>query len=917
MAKFLFVVSLALISVGIWLFLNAQTPGFPPQLDPNEWWGPLELRGKTDASIKPFEIRFGQEMIRDLKERLKNHREVMPPLEDVGFEYGFNSKQLDPWVKYWAEEYKFQEREKFFNKFPQFKTNIQGLDIHFIRVKPQVPAGVTTVPLLLMHGWPGSVREFYEAIPLLTKKADGYDFVFEVIVPSLPGYGFSDAAVRPGLGAGQMGVIFKNLMNRLGHKQYYVQGGDWGAGIGSSMATMFQNEVLGFHSNMLFVQNGWTSFKTMIGAFFPSLVVEPHLADRMYPLSRYFAYVLEEFGYFHLQATKPDTVGVALSDSPSGLLAYILEKFSTWTRFEHRSLKDGGLSYRFSKEQLIDNLMVYWSTNSITTSMRLYAETMSNKNRALGIDGYTTTVPTWALQAKNELFYQPPNILSSKFSNLLGVTVLDHGGHFLAFELPELFAKDVYKAVKAFKDSMMFRILLAVLVALVAVILVPLSYLYLKPAPPLPDIDLHEWWGSEILKDSVTEEIKPFKVQFSESMVKDLKERLRDRHPLAPPLEGVAFEYGFNSKQLETWLKYWAEEYPFRERENFFNKYPHFKTNIQGLDIHFIRVKPNVPAGTEVVPLLLLHGWPGSVREFYEAIPLLTAVSKDRNFAIELIVPSLPGYGFSSAAVRAGLGADKMAVVIRNLMQRLGFKKYYVQGGDWGSLIGKLMATFFPEEILGYHTNMPFPMSPWYTISTVLGSIFPSLVISADLQDRMYPLSKIYSNLLEETGYMHLQSTKPDTIGVALSDSPAGLAAYMLEKFSTWTRKQHRNLQDGGLTYRFTKDQLLDNVMVYFSTNSMTSAMRLYAESFNARYASLRLDEIPSPVPTISIQAKNELFYAPTWAITKKFPNLIRNTALGDGGHFLAFELPELFAKDVLKAIGEFRAWHKNNKTEL
>nr|XP_034825845.1 juvenile hormone epoxide hydrolase-like [Maniola hyperantus] len=452
MAKFLFVVSLAVISVGIWLFLSAQTPGFPPQLDPNEWWGPMELRGKTDASIKPFQVRFGQEMIRDLKERLKNHREVIPPLEGVGFEYGFNSKQLDPWVKYWAEDYKFQEREKFFNKFPQFKTNIQGLDVHFIRVKPQVPAGVATVPLLLMHGWPGSVREFYEAISLLTKKADGYDFVFEVIVPSLPGYGFSDAAVRPGLGAAQMAVVFKNLMNRLGHKQYYIQGGDWGAIIGSSMATMFQNEVLGYHSNMLAVQNGWSLFKTMIGALFPSLVVEPHLTDRMYPLSRHFAYILEEFGYLHLQATKPDTVGVALSDSPSGLLAYILEKFSSWTRFEHRSLKDGGLSYAFSKEQLIDNLMVYWSTNTITTSMRLYAENMSNKNRALGIDGYTTTVPTWALQAKNELTYQPPNILSTKFSNLLGATVLDHGGHFAAFELPEVFTKDVFKAVKAFKE---------------------------------------------------------------------------------------------------------------------------------------------------------------------------------------------------------------------------------------------------------------------------------------------------------------------------------------------------------------------------------------------------------------------------------------------------------------------------------
>ncbi|XP_023946627.2 juvenile hormone epoxide hydrolase-like [Bicyclus anynana] len=464
---------------------------------------------------------------------------------------------------------------------------------------------------------------------------------------------------------------------------------------------------------------------------------------------------------------------------------------------------------------------------------------------------------------------------------------------------------------------MVFRLILVAILASVAAVLLPLSYLYLKSTPPLPEIVLDEWWGSAVLRDSVTEDIKPFKVKFSELLVRDIKARLRDKHPLAPPLEGVAFEYGFNSKQLETWLKYWADEYPFSEREKFFNKYPHFKTNIQGLDIHFIRVTPNVPSGVEVVPLLLLHGWPGSVREFYEAIPLLTSVTKDRDFAIEVIVPSLPGYGFSSAAVRPGLGADKMAVVFRNLMQRLGFKKYYVQGGDWGAIITKDMATFFPEEVLGYHTNMPATFSPLYTFYTLLGAVFPSLVVSAELQDRMYPLAKVYGNLLEETGYLHLQATKPDTIGVALADSPTGLAAYILEKFSTWTKLQHRRQADGGLTYRFTKDQLLDNVMVYFATNSMTSAMRLYAETFNSRYFNLQLDDIPSPVPTVSLQAKHEISYKPTWAIRKKFPNLIRNTVLSDGGHFLAFELPQVFADDVIKAIAQFRAWHKNNRIEL
>ncbi|XP_046972734.1 juvenile hormone epoxide hydrolase-like [Vanessa cardui] len=445
-------VLITIVGIATWCALPMLMPEPLPQLDANEWWGPMDTKGKVDASIKPFQVKFTEEMIKDLKNRLQNKRQLVPPLEGIGFEYGFNSKEIDSWVKYWSEEYKFGEREKFFNKFPQYKTNIQGLNIHFIRVKPQVQPGVTVVPLLLMHGWPGSVREFYEAIPLLTKPVSGYDFVFEVIVPSLPGYGFSDAAVRPGLGTAQIGVIFKNLMNRLGHKKFYIQGGDWGAVVASQMATMFQNDILGMHSNMLIVQTGCNTLKTIVGAFFPSLIVESHLADRMYPLWKYFSYLMEEFGYMHLQATKPDTVGVALTDSPTGLLSYILEKFSSWTRFEHRTLVNGGLTFRFSKDQLIDNLMVYWSTNSITTSMRLYAENMSNKNRALGIEKFPTSVPTWGLQAKNELFYQPPNLLRHKYSNLLGVTVLDDGGHFFAFEMPKVFADDVFKAVKLFRE---------------------------------------------------------------------------------------------------------------------------------------------------------------------------------------------------------------------------------------------------------------------------------------------------------------------------------------------------------------------------------------------------------------------------------------------------------------------------------
>ncbi|CAK1547841.1 unnamed protein product [Leptosia nina] len=462
---------------------------------------------------------------------------------------------------------------------------------------------------------------------------------------------------------------------------------------------------------------------------------------------------------------------------------------------------------------------------------------------------------------------------------------------------------------------MFFRIILLVFLTVVTT---PVLYFSLKSPPPLPDIDLEEWWASKLSKAKQNDSIVPFKVEFSESHIKDIRERLRDRHPLTPPLEGVAFEYGFNSKQLESWLKYWADEYPFSQRVEYINKYPQFKTNIQGLNIHFVRVKPEVPAGVEVVPVLMLHGWPGSFLEFYEAIPSLTSVSKDRDFALELIIPSLPGYGFSSAAIRPGLGADKMAVVLRNLMARLGFKKYYVQGGDWGAMIGQVMATYFPQEVLGYHTNLPFLATTPTTLIRLLGSLFPSFVVRPEAADRMYPLSSFFARLLEETGYLHLQASKPDTVGVALADTPAGLAAYILEKFSTWTNTNYRTKSDGGLTSKFSKEKLIDNLMVYWVSNSITTSMRLYAETFNKRFMSLELDEIVTPVPTWLIQAKYELAYVPPWLFKFKYPNLLNETLLDDGGHFLAMEMPEIFSKDVLKAMDAFRKWHKQqHKTEL
>uniref|UniRef100_A0A8D8USB9 Epoxide hydrolase n=1 Tax=Cacopsylla melanoneura TaxID=428564 RepID=A0A8D8USB9_9HEMI len=346
--------------------------------------------------------------------------------------------------------------------------------------------------------------------------------------------------------------------------------------------------------------------------------------------------------------------------------------------------------------------------------------------------------------------------------------------------------------------------------------------------PPLPHLPDTHWGKGQPRPDDVG--IYPFTVNVSDSVLNDLKSRIRSTNTLTPPLEGVGFEYGFNSDYLKVVLDYWANNYNWRKFETALNKFPQFKTQISGLNIHFIRVTPKVPAQVKIVPLLILHGWPGSVKEFQRIIPMLTEPRKEHNFVFEVIAPSLPGYGWSEAAVRPGLGAAQMGLLMKKLMARLGYPQFYVQGGDWGAFIAANMATLFPENVKGLHSNMCVAHTTLATLKLFIGSLYPPLVVEEKYAHRMYPLSKNFDNMMLESGYYHLQSTKPDTVGISLTDSPAGLAALILETFSTRTNPTWRSLPDGGLTRGLDLDDLLDNVSLYWFTNSVTSAIRLILE---------------------------------------------------------------------------------------
>ncbi|KAG5881781.1 hypothetical protein JTB14_033141 [Gonioctena quinquepunctata] len=421
--------------------------------------------------------------------------------------------------------------------------------------------------------------------------------------------------------------------------------------------------------------------------------------------------------------------------------------------------------------------------------------------------------------------------------------------------------------------------------------------------PPLPPPLEEVWWGPG-QPGSVKPTVKPFSINISENVLKDLQWRLENHRPLTPPLEGIQQQYGMNTKLLKEIIDFWKSKYNWRESEKFLNKFPQFTINIQGLDIHYIHLKPKVQNGVRVLPLILLHGWPGSLREFYDILPILTTPQKNRDFVFEVIAPHIPGYGFSKGAVKPGLGAAQIALVFKNMMHQLGFKKFYTQGGDFGSIILQHMSVLYPESVLGFHSNMCTVFTPLSNLKIFLSSFYSSFswwYIKPEHYDRVHPMKESWIKRLRETGYLHLQASKPDTIGTAINDSPIGLAAYILEKITFGTNITWQNREDGGLTEFFTYTDLLDNIMLYWVTESATTSFRLYAETFNVAHMGLGITRQPVPVPTACARFKYD-FYAADGMLTETYPNLVQLTD-HDGGHFAAWQLPDVLAEDVFSAI--------------
>lgn len=323
-----------------------------------------------------------------------------------------------------------------------------------------------------------------------------------------------------------------------------------------------------------------------------------------------------------------------------------------------------------------------------------------------------------------------------------------------------------------------------------------------------------------------------------------------------------------------------------------------------------------------MIPLLLLHGWPGSVREFYDIIPLLTNPNPKSEYIFEVVAPSLPGFGWSQVhknssfrlilnyfnwffnfqgASKVGFGTAQIAVVLRNLMLRLGYDNFVLHGTDWGMMIGSNMAAIFPKNILGYHSNSCSAWTPLAFITKGIRLLFPKIFLKREEQEFFRTLTEENSILLEESGYFHLHATKPDTIGAVLSHNPIGLAAYILEKFSTWTNPEFRKLKDGGLTKNYNIDTLLDNVMIYYITNSITTSQRIYAEYWHNPLSVLERVHIHCPVGCVRF--KSDIMVASDVELKYKYKNIIQSTYYQAGGHIPALELPQTLYEDFIAFV--------------
>jgi pimeloyl-ACP methyl ester carboxylesterase len=385
--------------------------------------------------------------------------------------------------------------------------------------------------------------------------------------------------------------------------------------------------------------------------------------------------------------------------------------------------------------------------------------------------------------------------------------------------------------------------------------------------------------------------IRPFQVHVPDSDLADLRRRVRATR--WPPRETVDDEsQGVPLARLQALVGYWGTGYDWRKVEARLNALPMFVTGIDGLDIQFIHVRSRHP---QAMPLIITHGWPGSILELIKVIGPLTdptAHGGRAEDAFHLVLPSMPGYGFSQRPTTNGWGPDRIGLAWDALMTRLGYQRYVAQGGDWGSVICDRMARQNLAGLMAIHVNMPATVPAEAARAMSAGDPAP-----AGLSDEERAAYDQLNTFFKKNGaYGAMMTTRPQTVGYGLSDSPAGLAAWMYDKFTQWT-------YSGGVAERsLTRDEMLDDISLYWLTNSAISSAQLYwennANNFNA---------VNHALPTAVTIFPGEIYCAPRSWTERSYRNLIYFNQVDRGGHFAAWEEPDLFSREIRAAFRTLR----------
>ncbi len=382
------------------------------------------------AGIEPFTIDVDQPLLDDLNARLRATR--WPEHEVVDdWSQGTPLDYVRSLCEYWANDYDWSTRQTALNRFDQYTTTIDDLDIHFVHQRSPHP---DATPLILTHGWPGSIVEFHKVIEPLTdptahggKAADA----FHVIAPSLPGFGFSAKPTTTGWGIGRIAAAWVTLMNRLGYDRYVAQGGDWGSGITTAIGATDVDHCAAIHVTLAMGSR--------------PILPEPGSGDELSPsaaraLERLQYYADWDSGYSKQQSTRPQTVGYGLVDSPAGLAAWIVEKFWAWTD------NDGNPEDILGRDELLDNIMLYWINGTGASSARIYWESFGKGPR------YTVEIPSGFAVFPKEVIPPVREWVEPNFTNIVHWAEYDKGGHFAAFEVPDTFVEEIRTMFRPFRS---------------------------------------------------------------------------------------------------------------------------------------------------------------------------------------------------------------------------------------------------------------------------------------------------------------------------------------------------------------------------------------------------------------------------------------------------------------------------------